>query len=86
MQKEAWKRTAFLAAYVINYSGMHDPPRRRVKPKDLISFPDDAKPEKPSAEYIEQRRREAEETLRLHKAKFWTKISDDSVKKICGEN
>ena len=84
-QKEAWRRTAFLTAHVVNFSGMHDPPRKRVKPKDLISFLDEKKPA-PDAEWLEQRKRQAAETLRQHKAKFWMLINDDEIKKNCGDN
>jgi hypothetical protein len=34
---------------------------------------------------MEQRKREALETLKLHKAKFWTKFKDESVKEILKE-
>ena len=80
-EKEMWRRFAFLAAAIINISGKSI--KRDVKAEDLVKFADE------QAEQIEvdweKRKKEAIETLRLHKAKFWTKFKDESVKRILEE-
>jgi len=77
-EKAAWKRTAWLAAQIINISGKYI--KRQVKPDDLIQFPDEVKEKEPFD--VEKRRREAEETFRFHKTKAWTKIKGASVEDI----
>lgn len=80
-EREMWQRFAFLAAHVINISGKTA--RRTVKPEHLIRLGDDAK--RMSDDDREQRKREAIETLRQHKAKFWTKFKDENVASITGD-
>lgn len=80
-EREAWRRTAFLAAEIINISGKTV--KGHVKPDQLVKFED----EKPPAPVdIEKRKREAAETLKRHKAKFWTKFKDESVAKLTGDD
>lgn len=80
-ERESWRRAAFLAAQTINVAGKVS--KRTVKPEDLVRF-DDGRA-KMTPDERDQRRREAEETLRLHKSKFWTKFKDENVAKITGE-
>lgn len=82
-EKEMWRRFAFLAAEVVNISGKSLPRGKHVKPKDLIRFDDDdkAKPMPTKAE-LEIRKRQAMETAKLHKSKFWTLLKDESVRDV----
>ncbi len=54
--------------------------RHQVKPTDLIRFPDEETPEEKFD--VEKRRQEAEETFRLHKQKFWTKIKGAKLEDV----
>lgn len=78
--KSEWRRTAWLAAQIINISGKAMPKGRTVRAEDLIKFRDDdiaaGKVD------MEKRRREAEESFRLAKRKFWTKIKGDKLDDI----
>ena len=83
-EKEMWRRFAFLAAETVNISGKSV--RRPVRAKDLVRFDDDDKEKKGlTPADIEQRKRQAMETAKLHKAKFWTKLMDTSVQKLTGD-
>lgn len=79
--KDRWRQVAFLAATVMNSAGKTY--RRTIKPDELLTFGDAHKHMTP--EERDRRRAEAQETLRLHKAKFWTLVRDESVAKITGE-
>jgi hypothetical protein len=82
-EKEMWRRFAFLAAEVVNISGKSV--RRPVRAKDLVRFDEDDKAKRGSTpEEIEARKRQAMETARMHKSKFWTKLSDKSVQGVTG--
>jgi hypothetical protein len=82
-EKELWRRFAFLAAEVVNISGKSLPRGKHVKAKDFIRFDDDDKERKGmTPKEIETRKRQAMETAKLHKSKFWTKIKDESVRKV----
>jgi hypothetical protein len=80
-QKDGWRRTAYLCAAVMNSSGNY---KRVIKPEQLMPF-DEGGSKRLTAEEREERKREAQETLRMHKAKFWTKFKDESVAKLTGE-
>lgn len=80
LEKERWRRTAFVAAAVMNSAGKTY--RKMVKPDDLLNF---GETKRMTAEERDRRKREATETLRIHKAKFWTKFKDASVAKLTGE-
>lgn len=62
LQKLEWKRAAFMAAAFINHS--MSPPKRPVKPEDLISIPD---PDKPKLTPEEKKRQQEERLLYLAK-------------------
>jgi hypothetical protein len=80
-EKEMWRRFAFLAAETVNISGKSV--RRPVKAKDLVRFEDDNKAKQgPTPAELEIRKRQAMETAKLHKSKFWAKLSDESVRKL----
>lgn len=79
-EKESWRRTAWLAAQLINISGKTLPKGRTVRVSDLIRFEDEGKRGREID--MERRRREAEETFRQHKQKFWTKIKGASVEDV----
>jgi hypothetical protein len=81
-EKELWRRFAFLAAEVVNISGKSV--RRPVKAKDYVRFDDDKANLPPSPAEREARRLQAMETARLHKAKFWTLLRDESVQGVTG--
>lgn len=77
-EQEAWRRAGFIAMYVINMAGKMT--KKPVKLEDLVKL------EKPKETIdMERRKCEALESLRLHKAKFWTKFKDESVKRILKE-
>lgn len=80
-EKEEWRRFAFLAAEVVNISGKSLRRGKVVKADDFLRFDDKAKKGLTSEE-LEARKRQAMETARLHKSKFWTKISDKSVQDV----
>ena len=83
-EKEMWRRFAFLAAEVVNISGKSV--RRPIKAKDLVRFEGEEKPGAAmTKEQIEQRKREAMETAKLHKSKFWEKLKDESVRNLTGD-
>jgi len=83
-EKEMWRRFAFLAAETMNISGKSV--RRPVRAKDLIRFEDDDKVKPgPTPADIEHRKRQAMETAKLHKSKFWEKLKDESVRKLTGD-
>jgi hypothetical protein len=85
-EKELWRRFAFLAAEIVNISGKSLPRGRHVKARDFIRLDDDDKAKKgPSLAELEIRKRQAMETAKLHKSKFWTKIKDESVRDVTGE-
>jgi len=77
-----WRRFAFLAAEVVNISGKSLRKGKVMKAEDFLRFDDDEAREKWTPAKIEARRQRAMETARLHKAKFWTKIKDESVRKV----
>jgi hypothetical protein len=80
-EKEMWRRFAFLAAEIVNISGKSV--RRPVRAKDLVRFDDDDKEKKGlTPQELETRKRQAMETAKYHKSKFWTKIKDSSVQKL----
>jgi hypothetical protein len=80
-EKEMWRRFAFLAAETVNISGKSV--RRPVRAKDLVRFDDDDKEKGGlTPAELEIRKRQAMETAKLHKSKFWTKIKDESVRKL----
>ena len=83
-QKDAWRQTAYLCAAVMNSAGKTY--KSVIKPEQLMPFDDDqgSGSRRMTAEQKETRRREAAETLAIHKAKFWTKFKDSSVAKITG--
>ena len=83
-EKESWRRFAFLAAETVNISGKSV--RRPVKAKDYLPFDEANKPRHVmTPAELETRRQQAMETAKLHKAKFWEKISEGSIKKIIGD-
>jgi len=70
-EKEAWKRTRQLGAWIMNVAGKVV--QRPVKPENLIWFEEDI--ERFRQEHDpEKRKREAMETFLFHKEKCWTKI------------
>jgi len=79
-EKEEWKRFRWLAMHMINIS--QKMVKRPITEKQLLQFKDEIKKYDP-----EKRRKEAMETLRLHKQKFWTKLGGRDLKniKIYGE-
>lgn len=84
-QKDDWRRTAYICAAVMNSAGKTY--KNVIKPESLLPFDDgqgDGR-KRLTPEEAARRRAEAAETLRQHKAKFWTKFKDESVAKITGE-
>ena len=79
-EKERWRQVAFLAATAMNSSGRY---RKTIKPDELLSFGEDKRRMTPDER--DRRRAEAMETLKLHKAKCWTKFKDESVARLTGE-
>lgn len=75
-EKARWEKYAYLAVWVANSSGLRKRPvtLQQVMPRfrDTDVPPID----------VEQRRREAMETFRLHKEKFWTLIGGSSLDDI----
>lgn len=69
-EKREWKRISWLASEIINISGKSV--KFRIKPEQLISFADESEEID-----IDKRKREAMESLRFFKAKFWMKIKGD---------
>ena len=80
-EREQWRRAAFVAATIMNSAGKTY--RRTIKPDQLLEFGDG--PKRMTLEERDRRKREAQETLLLHKQKFWTKFSDESVAKLTGK-
>jgi hypothetical protein len=78
--KEEWRRVAWLAAEFINISGKMM--RNNVDPKDLIKFKDEEELEDKGPGYLDRRRKEAEESFRYHKSKFWGKLQGASLADI----
>lgn len=76
-EKLEWKRLAWLATEIINISGKSV--KHPIRPSQLIKFKDE---ERRSRISIKKRRKQAMETLRLHKSKFWTKIKGRSLDEI----
>lgn len=81
-EREMWRRFAFLAAEVINISGKSV--KHPVRADQLIKFGDEQQKSR-RVEDVAERRRQFAETVALHKSKFWTKLKDESVKKVTGE-
>jgi hypothetical protein len=54
--------------------------KRKIKPTDLVKFPDDTKAREPID--VEKRKAEMLESARLHKAKFWTLIKGNSLDEV----
>lgn len=70
-----WEKSAYVALWVAN-SAMGR--KRPLQFKDVMpKFQGDYKPVD-----VEQRRREAMETFRLHKSKFWTVLGGSSLDDI----
>lgn len=77
--REEWRRTAWLAAQIINISGKYV--RSAVKDTDLIQFPE-TDDERETRIDLEERRRQALEDIRYHKRKAWTLIEGASVEEV----
>ena len=79
-ERFTWEQLATHACWIINHSGFV---KRPVRPRQLVKFN-----KKPTEIDIEKRRKEAMESFKFAKQKFWTKLkgrSADEVK-VLGED
>jgi len=83
--KQEWRRTAFVAAWLINTAGKtYD---RTVNADDLIRFEDEIKKEGIEPVSAEERKRRADESFMMHKKKAWMllKLDEEGNIKVFGE-
>lgn len=82
-EREAWRRTAFLASQIINISGKMV--KRAIKPEQLVRFAEEGKR---AEEDLDKLKQEALAGLKFHKSKFWGAVGGTSLDKvkIYGEN
>jgi len=77
-EKSVWRRDAHFTALVMNATGRL---KRKVRASDLYRFRENkgGGGQDKAPVTAEERRRQALESFRYAKSKFWTKISDKSL-------
>jgi len=83
--KQEWRRTAFISAWLINTAGKtYD---RTINADDLIKFEDEVKKEGIEPISTEERKRLADESFMIHKKKAWMllKLDGEGNVKVFGE-
>jgi hypothetical protein len=79
-RKEAWRRAAFVASWIINSAGKTF--RGDVSAEKLVQFKDEVQSENVKPIDPEERRRQADESFMMHKARAWMLLRSDEAGKV----
>lgn len=74
-QKDEWRRAAFIASWIINTAGKTF--RGDVSAERLVQFKDEVQSENVKPIDPEERRRQADESFMMHKARAWMLLRSD---------
>jgi len=78
--KQAWRRVAFVASWIINTAGKTY--KGDISGNELLNFKDEVRNREVTPLSLEEREKQADETFMLHKRKFWTSLSLDENGKV----